>query len=131
MKNRLARVCEILKRELSTAFTREIQFPVPLVTISSVDITPDLKQAHVFVSAIGSPSECKAVLRILTHSRALLQNAIAKRIVIKHTPHLNFHLDDAIERGTKVLALMDDLGMDIGPSSNDFAPFPEEDSEEK
>ena len=54
MKNRLARVCEVLKREIGILATRDLDFHGDLATISSVDITPDLKQAHVYISAIGS-----------------------------------------------------------------------------
>ena len=53
MKHRIERVCEVLKRELGQIILRELTFPTPLVTISGVDITPDLKQAHVYVSAMG------------------------------------------------------------------------------
>jgi ribosome-binding factor A len=126
MKNRLARVCEVIKRELSAAIAREIQFPVPLVTISSVDITPDLKQAHVFISAIGESSARARVLELLTEARVSLQGELARRVIIKHTPHLRFHLDDSIERGTRVLAIMDELGLEIGPSSLPQIPPPPE-----
>jgi ribosome-binding factor A len=116
MKNRLARVCEVIRRELSAAITREIQFPVPLVTISSVDITPDLKQAHIYISAIGPEPDRARVIELLNAARISLQAELAKRVIIKHTPHLHFHLDQSIERGTRVLAIMDELGLEIGPS---------------
>ena len=53
MKHRLPRVNELIKRELGELFTRELSFPAKLVTIQEVDVTPDLKHAHVFVSIIG------------------------------------------------------------------------------
>lgn len=115
MKNRLIRVCEIIKRELSMIITREMAFDVPLVTISGVDITPDLKNAHIYLSAIGNDSERAKVLGQLQEQRVHLQRELAKRVIIKYTPHLHFHLDQAIERGTRVLAVMDELGLDIGP----------------
>ena len=125
MKNRLARVNEIIKRELSQIVTRELVFDVPLVTISGVDVTPDLKNAHVFLSAIGTDGERAKVLAQLQEHRVLLQSELAKRVIIKYTPHLHFHLDQAIERGTRVLAVMDELGLDIGPTA---APQPPLDS---
>ncbi len=117
MKERLARVCEVLKRELSSSMNREVQFEVPLVTITSVDITPDLKNAHVFVSAIGTDSERAEVLQRLNAARVFLQQDVAKRVILKNTPHFHFHMDESIERGTRVLAIMDELGLDVGPSS--------------
>ncbi|MGZ4986037.1 MAG: ribosome-binding factor A, partial [Chthoniobacterales bacterium] len=50
MKHRLLRVNEVVKRELSTIITREMTFEDVLVTLHQVDVTPDLKNAHVFVS---------------------------------------------------------------------------------
>ena len=54
MKHRLLRVNEVLKRELSGIITREMKFEKGLVTINQVDVTADLKSAHVFVSVLGT-----------------------------------------------------------------------------
>jgi ribosome-binding factor A len=116
MTQRVRRVSEILKRELSSAISREITFAVPLVTISAVDMTPDLKQAHIYISAMGTPQEQSTVLRQLEDARVTLQSDIARRVIIKNTPHLYFHLDTSIERGSRVLAIMDELGFDIAPA---------------
>lgn len=124
MKYRLARVCEVLKRELCIIITREIRFESPLVTVSDVDITPDLKQAHVFVSAIGTPAQRRDALDQLEHNRANLQHELSRRVVLKNTPHLNFKLDDSIERGTRVIDIMDELG--LGPTSPDDQPGEDE-----
>ena len=112
MKHRIERVCEVLKRELGRIILRELTFSTPLVTVSGVEITPDLKQAHVFVSALGSDAQRQNVLTVLEQNRAMLQAQVSKRVVLKHTPHLNFKLDDSIERGSRVLNILDDLGLD-------------------
>ena len=107
MKNRLARVCEVIKRELSALFLRDIDFGSLLVTISSVDITPDLKQAHVFISALGTKAEQRRVIELLEQNRVLMQSQMSK---------LNFHIDEAMERGSRVLNVMNELGlMEIQP----------------
>ncbi len=116
MKHRLERVCEVLKRELGVILVREIDFSPVLVTISSVDMTPDLKQAHVYVSALGKPHQQRHVLEKLEHNRAHLQSEIARRVTLKHTPHLFFKLDESIERGTRVLTIMEELGLNDGPN---------------
>lgn len=114
MKHRLERVCEVLKRELGVILLREIDFSPVLVTISSVDVTPDLKHAHVYVSALGTPAAQRHVLEKLEKHRAALQSEIAKRVTLKNTPHLFFKLDEAIERGSRVLSIMHELGLDEG-----------------
>jgi ribosome-binding factor A len=112
MKHRIERVCEVLKRELGSIVLRELTFSTPLVTISAVEITPDLKQAQVFVSALGTDAQRQDVLAVLEQNRGMLQLQVSKRVVLKHTPHLNFKLDDSIERGSRILGILDDLGLD-------------------
>ena len=116
MKHRLERVCEVLKRELGQIILRDLTFPTPLVTISAVDITPDLKQAHVYVSALGNNVQKAGVLDILEKHRGVLQAAIAKRVFMKHTPQLHFKFDEALERGSRVLGILDELGLDSKPN---------------
>jgi ribosome-binding factor A len=111
MKNRLVRVCEVLKRELGMIIRRELEFEDTLITVSGVDITPDLKQAHVFISALGSPAGRRKAMEALEEHRVMLQNEVSRRVQMKHTPHLNFRLDDAIQRGTRVIDIMDELGL--------------------
>lgn len=122
MKYRLERVCEVLKRELGVIITRELKFSSPLVTVSGVDITPDLKQAHVFVGVIGNDVQRREALELLTQNRVHLQRELAKRVVLKNTPHLNFRLDEALERGTRVINIMDELGLIPEKPSDEEAP---------
>lgn len=112
MKNRLVRVRELIKRELGAIIVRDIRFDSPLVTIFDVDITPDLKHAHVFISAMGSANERRAAITVLEQHRSALQVEMSKRVILKNTPMLHFKLDDSIERGDRVLHLMDELGLD-------------------
>ena len=110
MKHRLERVNEVLKRELSEIISREFNFATQvLVTITAVDITPDLRQCHVFVSVIGQEAQKVRVLEQLEEHRTIMQRELSKRVILKYTPHLYFKLDDSIERGTRVLKIIQDL----------------------
>jgi len=111
VKNRLDRVNELIKRELSDLVRREISFSAKLVTIQQVDITPDLKHAHVYVGVIGTPDEQKEALNELHENRQRLQNEVSKRVVIKYTPQLHFKLDTSGERGDRILQILDELGL--------------------
>jgi len=127
MKNRLVRVRELLKRELGSIILRDLRFTSPLVSISGVDITPDLKNAHVFISALGSEFEQRDAITTLEHHRTALQTELSRRVVLKNTPHLHFRLDDSIERGTRVIHLMNELGLkELPPEA-----FEEEETDEK
>lgn len=114
MSHRLIRVCELLKRELGLLISRQIKFEAPLVSIRAVDITPDLKQAHVYVSVIGTDSQKNGALQLLEKNRPVLQREVSKRVILKHTPILNFKLDESIERGSRVIALLDEIDEEIG-----------------
>ncbi|MHA3773974.1 30S ribosome-binding factor RbfA [Verrucomicrobiota bacterium sgz303538] len=111
MKHRLERVNEVLKRELGDLIRREVNFEAQLVTIQHVDVTPDLKQAHVFISVIGSESAQREALAKLHDKRTTLQHELAKRVVLKYTPQLHFKRDETVERGTRILSILDELNL--------------------
>ncbi len=108
MKHRLLRVNELVKRELSTIIPREINFEGALVTVNQVDVTPDLKHAHVYVSVLEKEGQSTAMAK-LEENRKALQAVLAKSIVLKYTPHLVFHLDDSIERGARVFEILREI----------------------
>jgi len=109
MKHRLERVNELMRRELGDLINREVTFAAALVTVQQVDITPDLKSAHVYVSVMGSPEQCHEALARLHASRKNLQHLLSKRVILKFTPHLHFKLDDTIERGTRIINLLEQI----------------------
>jgi ribosome-binding factor A len=110
MKHRLERVNEVLKRELSELFSRELNFePEVLVTIPAVEISPDLRQCNVYVSVIGTEYQKSDVIAELEEHRIGLQRELSRRVVLKYTPHLDFKLDSSIERGNRVLEIIQDL----------------------
>jgi ribosome-binding factor A len=115
MKHRQLRVNELVKRELSAIIAREINFQDALVTVNGVNVTPDLKSAHVFVSTLGSTTGANVIDALEAH-RPALQAELSRHVVLKYTPHLVFHLDDSIERGARVLDILQDLE---GPRSED------------
>ena len=108
MKHRQQRVNEVVKRELSGIITREVTFRDALVSINHVNVTPDLKNAHVYVSVLAS-SRGPGVLEQLESHRPALQAELARRVVLKYTPHLSFHLDESIKRGARVIEILQEL----------------------
>jgi len=106
MKHRLARVAEILKRELSSAVLREVPSDGALITVNSVDVSPDLRNAIVFVGVLGTAAQQKQALQRLEHHRVALQAECAKRVILKFTPHLTFKLDESLERGSRILDIL-------------------------
>ena len=75
---------------------------------------------------LSAPSEPrgkeKAALTALENHRVLLQNCLSKRVILKYTPQLHFKLDTAIERGTRVIEILDKIGLPEEP----LQPEPED-----
>jgi ribosome-binding factor A len=108
VKHRQLRVNALLKRELSNSIAREVTFESALVSINHVDVTSDLKNAHVFVSVLGSADGASVINKLEAH-RPALQAELSRRVVLKYTPHLVFHLDDSIQRGARVIEILQEI----------------------
>jgi ribosome-binding factor A len=108
MKHRQLRLNELVKRELSAIIARELNFEGALVSINDVDVAPDMRNAHVFVSVLGS-TQRENVMNQLEENRPALQAALSRKVILKYTPHLVFHLDRSIERGTRVIEILQQI----------------------
>jgi ribosome-binding factor A len=80
-----------------------------LVTVNDVDVTPDLRNGHVFIGVLGSDHEKVKVVKTLNKERGMIQKKISKRVVMKFTPKLHFKSDESIERGVRTLNVIDSL----------------------
>jgi ribosome-binding factor A len=110
-KHRLERVNELIQRELGDIINREVHFPDALLTIHQVDVTPDLKHAHVYVSFIGTEKASKTSISKLAGARSHLQYLLSKRVILKYTPQIHFKLDESVVRGTRVINIMSELDL--------------------
>jgi len=132
MKHRLERVNEVIRRELSEIVRREVVFPAPLVTIQSADISPDLKSCHIYVSVIGTDEQKQQVIIRLLDKRKHLQRLLMKRVVLKYTPQLHFEIDHALERGDRVIQILEQIEIppdEAGETSGDSTdPLPDDPS---
>ncbi|MGH2963591.1 MAG: 30S ribosome-binding factor RbfA [Solirubrobacterales bacterium] len=105
---RMRRINGALREVIGEAISTELQDPrIGFVTITSVDTSPDLRSARVFVSVLGTPEEKEATLAGLRSSHGVLQAAIASQMRIKRTPTLEFHYDETVERADRVSRLLD------------------------
>lgn len=127
MTNRKARVTELIQRELSSILARDHAFPDVLVTVTDVDLTPDFKNAHIFIGVIGPADKQQAVVDKLNTQRGLLSSRVAKRVVLKNSPHFFFKLDHSVERGVRVTALMEEIDNQLIESAR-LNPEPVEES---
>ncbi len=125
---RQQRVCELLKREIGEAVRREfLVSEAGLLTVNDVVVAGDMKSATVYVSILGSAAQQKHGLALLHQRRARIQNIVGKAVVLKYTPTLKFVVDDSLERGNKILQIIEDLEKTAPPDppAATGAPKPE------
>src|SRR3712207_1925692 len=105
--DRMRRVDEAMREVLSGAITSELKDPrVGFVTVTAVDTAPDLRQARVYVSVLGTDSERRRSLDGLRSAHGFLQRRVADELRMKHTPTLEFLYDDTVDRGLRIEALL-------------------------
>lgn len=109
-ENRLNRINEELKKEISQIISFELKNPdaTGLISVTKVKITPDLKYAKVYVSLLNSKNEEKTI-EALKSSAGFIRSSIAKRINLRNTPELVFEKDDSMEYGMKIDSILKDL----------------------
>lgn len=108
--SRTRRVGEQLKRELAVLVQRETKDAhMGLVTVSAVDVSPDLHHAKVFVTVLGAEEGKESVVRALNDNAAALRHELARHVRLRFMPHLHFEFDESVERGARMSSLLDDL----------------------
>ncbi len=111
MQNRRhERVRELLKRELSAIILREFSVAeIGLVNVNDVVVANDLHSAVVFISIVGTIEQQKKALDVLQHHRKRIQGLVAHAVILKYTPALRFVVDDTMQRGNRVLRILEDI----------------------
>ena len=105
---RMRRINEVL-REVVGATIAELSDPrIGFVTVTSVETSPDLRAAKVYVSVLGSDEEREATLTGLRSSHGVIQSKIAGETRMKRTPTLTFHYDETVEQGVRISRLLEE-----------------------
>lgn len=113
--SRTQRIAHLLQRELADIISREIQHtPLGLVTISAVDVSPDLKNAKIYVTSLNSELKHKQITDYLNQQSSLLRHLLSQRLKdMRYMPRLQFIYDESVEYGTRLSALIDSLNPDL------------------
>lgn len=120
--DRLTRVNELIKREMSELISRYSISPSPsmLVSVTEVRTSVDLRNATVSVSVFGGgKAEQRLVLESLNASRRDFQSAMARTLGFKHTPVLTFRIDKRVAAGDRVFALLEEMENEQPSSGED------------
>jgi ribosome-binding factor A len=113
MSERMRRVNEAVRGVVADG-VQDLKDPrIGMVTVTGVRVTPDLNEATVFVSVLGSEKARLATLAGLASARGVLQARINRELSLRRTPTLVFAYDDAVERGVRMTKLIDELAADL------------------
>lgn len=115
-QNRMCRVDEELKKEISNIITYDLKDPniTGLISVTKVKVSGDLKYAKVYVSMLNAKDN-KQVLAALKKSAGFVRTEIAKRINLRTTPEIIFIFDDSIEYGSRIDTILKEVIKDIKP----------------
>ncbi len=109
---RMRKVNELLKEVIADAVTDLKDPGIGFLTITGVNASPDLRNAFVFYSVLGSTEEIEATGEALTRAAPHLQGVVGRQVHMKYTPKLTFRIDPSIGEGLKIDRLLHDLEND-------------------
>jgi len=104
---RMRRVDAAVRQVVGDVVAQDLKDPrVGFVTVTDVKTSPDLRHARVYVSVLGTPDEREASLAGLRSAHGYLQRRIAGELHLKHTPELDFILDETADRAFRLEELL-------------------------
>ena len=110
MSRRTDRVESFLKREISELILKELGDPrLQFITITDVNVSPDIKLARVYYSVLGSEWEKKEDAVLLEKVAVVVRRLLARRLNMRTTPRISFIFDSSIERGARIEKILDTL----------------------
>ena len=110
MSRRTDRIAEQLRSELANSLRRDVSDPrVQLVTVTKVDVSPDLAQAIVFWSALGDDADLEDIQAGLDAAAGFVRSKLAKKMTQKRMPRLDFRHDATLAEGDATLALLKEI----------------------
>jgi ribosome-binding factor A len=109
MSNRTVRVNELVQREISDILRKRYQSEAVAITITEVRVSPDLRDARVFVSVVGDEETAEQKLRWLKSKAREIREEVGRRIVLKYLPKFEYLLDKSAIRGARILQVLDEI----------------------
>lgn len=110
-ENRIRRVAEQIKKDLSQIINKQIKDPrvSAITSITDVQLSRDLRYASIYVSIYGSDIEKEETLQTLVRASGFIRSEIGRRIRLRYTPEINFYLDNSIEYGAHIEKVLKSL----------------------
>lgn len=109
MAYHIERVNSLIRQEISELLRYQVKDPRldTFITVTAVDTSSDMRHAKVFVSRLGGEEEKEETLGVLASAAGFFRRELASRLKLRRTPELSFQWDDSLERGDRLLRLID------------------------
>ena len=110
---RQEQVADEIRREIGELLLKQIKDPrVGFASVTEVQVSADLRHAHINVSVFGSDAERQSTMEALQHGSGFFRREIGAALKLRYTPTIAFHLDDSLERGDRILRLLNEVNDD-------------------
>ncbi len=117
---RSQRVADVVRAELSRLLLLEAHDPdLKRVTVTDVEMPPDLKSARVFFSCLGGDAERTQALAALRRAAGYLRREVGQRCQLRYAPELHFVADRSLERGARIEELLHQVRPSEAPEGAD------------
>ena len=107
---RQERVADLIRDEVSEIIQREMDDPrLGMVSITRVEMSPDLRYARIFVSVYGSDDERKQAILALNNGSGFIRRTLAPRLRMRAIPNISFRLDSSMEHAEQIARILREL----------------------
>jgi ribosome-binding factor A len=107
-EHRLERLRELIKVEFGQMLQRDIKDPrIGFVSVTDVEVSNDYSHVKIFVSILGDEAAKQATMDGLESAKGFIRTELGQRIRLRYTPEIHIIADDSMERGSRIIQLLD------------------------
>ncbi|HHX40819.1 MAG TPA: 30S ribosome-binding factor RbfA [Armatimonadetes bacterium] len=107
---RQRRVAELIKEQVGQIIQHEVSDPrIGFATVTDAEVTADLREARIYVSVLGDPDQAQESIAALQRAAGYIRRLLGRRVDLRVIPELTFAHDRSLERGSRVLQLLQEL----------------------
>jgi ribosome-binding factor A len=106
-EHRIERLRELIKSEFGQMLQRDLKDPrIGFVSVTNVEVSNDCSHVKIFVSVLGDEAAKQATLDGLESAKGFIRTELGQRIRLRHTPEIHLMMDDSMERGSRIMQLL-------------------------
>ena len=114
-KRRQKQIGNLIQKELGDLLEKKVSDPrLDFVTITAVEVSPNLRQAHIYVSTLGDQQEA-IMMKGFDHATSFLRRELASLLALRYVPELIFHSDPSLVQGERIDQLLEEIQQNRNP----------------